>query len=111
MLDRALEDTLPFLFSLLGISDTPDPLAPMDGQSKKRRTLDAIQRVLLRESLNQPLMVMFEDLHWIDSETQALLNVLADGIADAHILLMVNYRPYHHEWGTARITFSLGSTR
>src|SRR5215471_13788302 len=72
----------------------------MDGQVKKRRTLNAIKRVLLRESLNQPLIVIFEDLHWIDGETQALLNLLADGIANAHILLMVNYRPeYHHEWG------------
>jgi hypothetical protein len=34
----------------------------MDGQVKKRRTLEAIKRVLLRESLNQPLMVIFEDL-------------------------------------------------
>jgi predicted ATPase len=100
MLDRALEDALPHLFSLLGIADTPDPLAQMDGQVKKRRTLDTIKRVLLRESLNQPLIVIFEDLHWIDGETQALLNLLADGIANAHILLMVNYRPeYHHEWG------------
>jgi class 3 adenylate cyclase len=100
MLDRALEDALPYLFSLLGIADTPDPLAQLDGQVKKRRTLDSIKRVLLRESLNQPLIVIFEDLHWIDGETQALLNLLADGIATAHILLMVNYRPeYHHEWG------------
>ena len=100
MLDRALEDALPYLFSLLGISDTPDPLAQTDGQVKMRRTLDAIKRVLLRESLNQPLIVIFEDLHWIDGETQALLNLLADGIANTHILLMVNYRPeYHHEWG------------
>jgi predicted ATPase/class 3 adenylate cyclase len=100
MLDRALEDALPYLFSLLGISETPDLLAQMDGQVKKRRTLDAIKRVLLRESLNQPLIVIFEDLHWIDGETQALLNLLADGIANAHILLMVSYRPeYHHEWG------------
>jgi class 3 adenylate cyclase len=78
MLDRGLEDALPYLFSLLGIADTPDPLAQMDGQVKKRRTLGAIKRVLLRESLNQPLIVTFEDLHWIDGETQALLNLLAD---------------------------------
>jgi len=42
----------------------------MDGQIKKRRTLEAIKRIVLRESLNQPLMVIFEDLHWIDDETQ-----------------------------------------
>ena len=62
----ALEDTLPYLFSLLGIVEGDDPLAQMDAQIKKRRTLDAIKRILLRESLNQPLMVIFEDLHWID---------------------------------------------
>jgi class 3 adenylate cyclase/ribosomal protein L40E len=98
-LDRALEDTLPYLFSLLGIVEGDDPLAQMDGPIKKRRTLEAIKRVLLRESLNQPLVVVFEDLHWIDGETQGLLNLLADGIANARVLLMVNYRPeYHHEW-------------
>ena len=65
----------------------------MDAQVRKRRTLDAIKRILLRESLNQPLMVIFEDLHWIDEETQAFLNLLADSIANAKILLLVNYRP------------------
>src|SRR5262249_17959743 len=61
----------------------------------------AIKRILLRESLNQPLMLIFEDLHWIDSETQALLNSLTDGIANARVLLLVNYRPeYHHDWGS-----------
>jgi class 3 adenylate cyclase len=82
-LDRSLEDTLPYLFGLLGIFDGIDPLAQMDAQIKKRRTLDAIKRILLRESLNQPLIVIFEDLHWIDGETQALLNLLAESIATA----------------------------
>ena len=77
-LDRALEDTLPYLFALLGIVEGDDPLAQMDAQIQKRRTLDAIKRILLRESLNQPLMVIFEDLHWIDEETQGFLNLLAD---------------------------------
>jgi predicted ATPase len=99
-LDRALEEALPYLNSLQGIADTGDSLAQMDPQIRRRRTLDAIKRILLRESINQPLMVIFEDLHWIDSETQALLNLLVDSIANARILLMVNYRPeYRHEWG------------
>ncbi len=100
MLDRTLENALPYVFSLLGIPDTPDALAQMDSEVKKRRTLEAIKRIVLRESLNQPLMLIFEDLHWIDDETRDLLNLLADAIAHARILLMVNYRPqYHHEWG------------
>ena len=100
-LDRTLEDTLPYLNSLLGVADTSDSPAQMDPQIRRRRTLEAIKRILLRESINQPLIVIFEDLHWIDSETQALINVLVDAIANARILLLVNYRPeYRHEWGS-----------
>src|ERR1700687_2406245 len=100
-LDRSLENTLPYLFALLGIVEDDDPLAQMDGQIKKRRTLEAIKRIVLRESLNQPLMLIFEDLHWIDEQTQALLNLLADSIATAKFLLLVNYRPeYSHQWNS-----------
>jgi predicted ATPase len=89
------------LFALLGIVEGEDPLAQMDAQVRKRRTLDAIKRLLLRESLNQPLMVIFEDLHWIDEETQACLNLLADSIGTAKVLLLVNYRPeYSHQWNS-----------
>ena len=47
----------------------------------------------------QPLLLVFEDLHWIDSETQALLNSLVESLATAQLLLLVNYRPeYQHDW-------------
>jgi tetratricopeptide (TPR) repeat protein len=99
MLDRALEDTVPYLFGLLGIVEGDDPLAQLEPQFR-RRTLEAIKRILLRESLDQPLIVIFEDLQWIDSETQALLNLIVDGIATARLLLLVNYRPeFRHQWG------------
>jgi predicted ATPase len=101
MLDRALEDTLPYLFGLLGIVEGDDPLAQMDARIRRQRTLDHLKRILLRESLNQPLMVVFEDLHWIDEETQAFLNLLAESIGTAKLLLLVNYRPeYSHSWGS-----------
>jgi len=100
-LDRMLEDALPYLFALLGVEETFDALARMDAEARTRRTLDAIKRILLRESLNQPLLLMFEDLHWIDAQTQALLDLLADAIANARVLLLVNYRPeYRHGWGS-----------
>src|SRR5216683_2133542 len=100
-LDAGLEDTRPYLFSLLGIVEGEDPLGQMEGQVKKRRTLEAIKRILLRESINQPLMVIFEDLHWIDEQTQEFLSLLADAIGTAKILLLVNYRPeYSHQWGS-----------
>src|SRR5262249_19434557 len=98
-LDAALENTLPYLSALLDVAESDD-LAGMDAAIRKRRTLDAIKRILLRESLNQPLILIFEDLQWIDEETQAFLNLLVDSIATARILLLVNYRPeYQHQWG------------
>ena len=100
-LDWSLEDALPYMFALLGIVEGEDPLAQTDPQVKKRRTLDAVKRILLRESLHQPLIVMFEDLHWIDEGTQEFLNLLADSTANARLLLLVNYRPeYSHAWGS-----------
>jgi class 3 adenylate cyclase/predicted ATPase len=100
-LDRTLESTLPYLFALLGIEEQPSPLQQMDAQMRRRQTLDALKKLFLRESLNQPLILIFEDLHWIDSETQGLLDTLSEGVASARLLLLVNYRPeYRHEWGT-----------
>ena len=57
--------------------------------------------MLLRESQGQPLLLVFEDLHWIDAETQALLDSLIESLPTARLLLLVNYRPeYQHGWGT-----------
>jgi class 3 adenylate cyclase/predicted ATPase len=98
-LDPELGDTLPYLFALLGVADSPNPVAQMDPRVKHQRTLDAIKRIILRESLNQPLAVIFEDLHWIDAQTQSLLDLVADSIASARVCLLVNYRPeYRNEW-------------
>src|SRR5262249_51450478 len=52
-------------------------------------------------SLNQPLILVFEDLHWLDAETQAFLTLFSESLAAMNILLLVNYRPeYRHEWGS-----------
>ena len=89
----------PYLWNLLAIPEDPNPLAQMDPKVKRRRTLDSITRIILRESLEHALVIIFEDLHWIDSETQALLDALADSLANSRVLLLVNYRPeYRHEW-------------
>jgi class 3 adenylate cyclase/predicted ATPase len=99
-LDRSLEDALPYLFALLGIEEQPSPLQQMDAQIRRRRTFEAIKKLLLRESLKQPLIVVFEDLHWIDSETQGFLDTLSESAASAKLLLLMTYRPeYRHEWG------------
>ena len=87
-LDRSLEDTLPYLFALLGIEEQPFSLQQMDSQIRRRRTFDALKKLFLRESLNQPLILVFEDLHWIDSETQGFLDMLSESVASAKLLLL-----------------------
>ena len=99
MLDRALEDTLPYIFTVLEVAESDDQLARMDPEVRRRRTLDAIKKLLLRESLNQPLVVIFEDLHWLDDGSRALLNLLADSIGTARVMMVLNYRPeFTHNW-------------
>ncbi len=99
-LDRSLEETLPYLFALLGIEEQPSSLQQMDVQIRRRRTFEALKKLFLRESLNQPVVLVFEDLHWIDGETQGFLDVLSESVASAKLLLLTNYRPeYRHEWG------------
>src|SRR5262249_8010105 len=100
-LDPALQDTLPALLSLLDALPEDSPFVQLDPPQRRQRTLDALKRVLLRESQVQPLLLAFEDLHWMDSETQALLNNLIESLPTAQLLLLVNYRPeYQHSWGS-----------
>jgi class 3 adenylate cyclase/tetratricopeptide (TPR) repeat protein/ribosomal protein L40E len=118
--DSALKDTIPPVLSLLGAlpeekthsgqdgkQQTPPPdigevisrFHSMDPQQRRRYTLDAVNRVLIRESQRQPLLVVFEDLHWIDNETQGFLDSLMNSVPMARILVLVNYRPeYTHGW-------------
>ena len=100
-LDEALKSTLPALLTLLDVAIDDNDWQGLDPAERRRRTLDAVKRVLLRESQVQPLLVVFEDLHWIDSETQAFLDSLIESVPTARFLMLVNYRPENqHGWGS-----------
>jgi class 3 adenylate cyclase/tetratricopeptide (TPR) repeat protein len=100
-LDAALQDTGPALLSLLDALPDDSPFLQLDPPQRRQRTLTALKRVLLRESQVQPVLLIFEDLHWIDSETQALLDSMVESLPTARLLLLLNYRPeYQHGWGS-----------
>src|SRR5262249_4635593 len=100
-LDAALQETIPALLALLDALPEDSPFRTLDPPQRRRRMLDSLKRVLLRESQVQPLLLVFEDLHWIDTETQALLDSLVESLPTARLLLLVNYRPeYQHGWGS-----------
>ena len=98
-LDEALRDAVPAALWVLDALPVDSPFAAIDSAERRRLTREALKRLLLRESQVQPLLLVFEDLHWIDSETQAFLDGLADSVPAAAVLLAVNYRPeYRHGW-------------
>jgi class 3 adenylate cyclase len=100
-LDPTLQDTVQALLALLDALPEDSPFLTLDPPQRRQRTLDALKRVLLRESQVQPLLLVFEDLHWIDAETQALLDSLVESLPTAQLLFLVNYRPeYQHGWGS-----------
>jgi class 3 adenylate cyclase len=100
-LDRALEPALPALLALLEVPVEDPGWHALEPAERRHRTLEAVRRLLLREAREQPLLLIFEDLHWIDGETQTLLDRLIDSLATARLLLLVNYRPeYQHAWSS-----------
>jgi predicted ATPase/class 3 adenylate cyclase len=101
ILDETLQETVPALLWLLDVLPDDSPFHTLEPPQRRQRTLDALKRILLRESQGQPLLLVFEDLHWIDTETQALLDTLVESLPTARLLLLVNYRPeYQHGWGS-----------
>ncbi|HSF02608.1 MAG TPA: AAA family ATPase, partial [Solirubrobacterales bacterium] len=98
-LDKALQDVIPPVLWLLDALPGDDGFRGFEPPQRRQRTLDSVKRLLIRESQVQPLVLVFEDLHWIDGETQALLDGLVEGVPTAAVLLLVNYRPeYSHHW-------------
>ena len=100
-LDRALEPLVPVLLALLEVPVDDPQWRALDPSQRRQRTLEAIRAVLLRETQVHPLVVIVEDLHWADSETQALLDSLVQSLPTLRLLLLVNYRhEYQHAWGS-----------
>ncbi len=100
-LDEALKPDLVPLVALLEVAVDDAHWGSLDPAQKRLRTLDACKRLLLREAQVQPVTLVFEDLHWVDGETQALLDALVESLPTARLLLLTVYRPeYAHRWGS-----------
>jgi class 3 adenylate cyclase/tetratricopeptide (TPR) repeat protein len=100
-LDPALAPILPAVLALLDVPVHDRAWQALDPPQRRQRILDALKRLVLRESQVQPVLLVCENLHWIDTETQAFLDSLIDSLPTARLLLLVNYRPeYQHPWGS-----------
>jgi class 3 adenylate cyclase/tetratricopeptide (TPR) repeat protein len=100
-LDRTLEPCLAPLLWLLDVPVEDGNWAQLDPSLRRQRVHEGLRRMLLRESREQLLVLVFEDLHWIDGETQAVLDGIVESLPTARVLLLVNYRPeYRHTWNS-----------
>jgi class 3 adenylate cyclase/tetratricopeptide (TPR) repeat protein len=100
-LDRTLESTLSAFLALLEVPVEDPTWQALDPPQRRQSTLNALKRLFLRASQAQPVLLVFEDLHWIDTETQALLDSVVESLPTTRLLLLVNYRPeYQHGWGS-----------
>jgi class 3 adenylate cyclase/tetratricopeptide (TPR) repeat protein len=98
-LDRTLEPLLTPLLALFDVTVHDAGWDALDPPQRRQRILDAVKRLFLRESQVQPLLLVVADLHWIDSESRAVLDVLVESLSTVRVLLIVDYRPeYQHSW-------------
>jgi class 3 adenylate cyclase/tetratricopeptide (TPR) repeat protein len=98
-LDPALEASLPAVLSLMDLPQETAAWDALDPLHRRERTMETVCQILTRESGVMPLLIVLEDLQWIDGETQAILDRLVDTLAAARLLLLVNFRPeYTHGW-------------
>src|SRR5438046_1813288 len=98
---RGMASPLSALLALLAVPPDDAQWSALDPSQKRQRTLEAVKLLLLEESRVQPAVVVFEDLHWIDSATQAVLDTLVESLPSYRVLLLVSYRlEYQHSWGS-----------
>ena len=90
----------PAFEALLGVPVENARWQGLEPRQRRQHTFETLRHLILRESQIQPLLLLLEDLHWIDAETQAWLDGLVDGLPAARLLVLVTYRPeYQHSWG------------
>ena len=98
-LDRELQSLITPLLALLDAGIENREWCNLEPAQQLRLSLEAVIKLLIRQSQNQPLLVAFDDLQSHDAVTQSLLDGLVETLPRARILLVVSYRPeYQHGW-------------
>ncbi|MBI3031434.1 MAG: alpha/beta fold hydrolase [Candidatus Rokubacteria bacterium] len=100
-LDEQLKEAIPPILSLLEALVADDPFRSLDPPQRRWRTLEALKHLLFRESRRQPVLLVFEDLHWVDPESQGVLDALVESLPTSRMLFLTNYRPeYEDRWSS-----------
>ena len=99
-LDPALAPALPAFLDLLRVPVDDAEWRAAEPARRRERMLDAVRRLVLQASRHRPFLLVFEDLHWVDGQTQDVLDRLTEILPAARVLVLITYRPeYRHRWG------------
>ena len=91
---------LPYLLELLGVRESGIDNIPMSLESRKDRIIETLKRIALKTSESRPLILAYEDLHWMDKNSEDVLKSVLESIPGAQVLLIFTYRPeFVHTWG------------
>jgi adenylate cyclase len=99
LLDEAFKDTLSIWFDFLAVADPQQQAIRVDSEDRQRKLFAMIQRLIQTMSGREPLVIMVDDLHWIDPSSDTFIARLVDAVKDSRTLLLLNFRPeYYRDW-------------
>jgi len=100
-LDKNLKHLILPFQEILSLEVEDEKYLQIDANQRKMMAFDAIRDLLVRESQNRPLVLVIEDLHWMDKTSEKFLDHLIASLTNTRILLILLYRPeYTHQWGS-----------
>jgi class 3 adenylate cyclase len=101
LLDETFNDTLPVWFDFLAVADPQQPVISPESNDRQRELFAMIQRLVQSLSRQAPLVILVDDLHWIDPSSDMFIARLVDAVGESRIFLLLNFRPeYHRDWMT-----------
>ncbi len=100
-IDQNLAHVIPPFQELLSLKVDDEAFAKLEPKQKREKTFEAIRDLLIRGSQDRPVVLVVEDLHWIDKTTEEFLGYMIGWLPRTRILLLLLYRPeYTHQWGS-----------
>jgi class 3 adenylate cyclase/tetratricopeptide (TPR) repeat protein len=98
-LDATLQNLLPALWALLDVLPPDSPWRRLEPRQRRQSIIDAVSWIVVRESQIRPVLVVVEDLHWVDAETAAVLDALVAALSNTSVLLLGSARPGTNVFG------------
>jgi len=100
-LDEKFQGVLPSFHELFSLAVEDEAYQKLESMQKKEKTFEDLRDLFVRESQTRPLILVVDDLHWIDKTSEEFLSYMIESLVNTHILLIILYRPeYTHTWGS-----------